>query len=187
MALCLRAEDHSRRWSAGICPPGSKSEGELADGIAPVALSIGLDLVCCGPGKKSTGWWSASFPADLSWSSGKQWHWANQIELWHSEPEGVLRAVTHTHVISLAAGWRATEQATEQWDERAAETAVKTQCEGESTLYLLKGCCSWGLWSRYFMPASSNSVQCPDTPNHSEEKELSFLKIMMTNLNCTGL
>lgn len=35
--------------------------------------------------------------------------------------------------------------------------------------------------------AHSNSVQCPDTPNHSEEKELNFLKIMMTNLNCTGL
>lgn len=35
--------------------------------------------------------------------------------------------------------------------------------------------------------AHSDSVQCPNTPNRSEEKELSFLKIMMTKLNCTGL
>lgn len=144
MALCLRAEDHSRRWSAGICPPGSKSEGELTDGIAPAALGVGLDMVCCGPGKKSTGWWSASFPADLPWSSWKQWHWANQSQSWHSEPDGVLRAVTHIHVLSLAAGWRATEQATKQWDERTAETAVKTQREGESTCIFSKGTTAQG-------------------------------------------
>jgi len=103
----------------------------------------GLNLVRWGPEREA--WWLMVFFFMLAsvWT-----HWKvitlNKIDSWLSLMHWVKQCLSNglrVNSISPTAGWGAAEQATEQRDQRTAETAVKTQSQGEDVLHLQSTAC----------------------------------------------